>query len=78
MEQWLVVEVQKLDANPEIEQGIFSLAITWIQTLVAQGVGEEEARERVALYLHKLCTALEEYENQEKVTTRIYIIGYRG
>lgn len=35
--------------------------------MVAQGMAEEEAREQVARYLHKLGKALEEYENQEKV-----------
>jgi uncharacterized protein YoaH (UPF0181 family) len=55
--------------NDELETGVFSLIISWVQSLMADGVSDEAAREKVASYLDEVSEALRSYNKAEGNTS---------
>lgn len=55
--------------SDEMETGVFSMIITWIQMLRADGVEDYQARIEVADYLDRVSEALRSHENTEGNTT---------
>jgi hypothetical protein len=55
------------DDEQGLQQGIFNLAIIWVQSLTGGGMVDEQAREEVAGYLDRISAALRDFDKQEKV-----------